>query len=47
MYGKAHGLDYLLDPRCVGQGMDTDNRKWTGEHSDFYAREWLESNLFL
>jgi hypothetical protein len=23
MYGKAHGLVYLLDPRFIGEGMDS------------------------
>ena len=27
MYGKAYGLAYLLDPRFVGDGLDTGNRK--------------------
>ena len=27
MYGKAHGLAYLLDPRFIGQGLDPGNRE--------------------
>jgi hAT family C-terminal dimerisation region len=27
MYGKAHGLSYLLDPRFIGYGLPQENRK--------------------
>jgi hypothetical protein len=26
MYGVAHGLSYLLDPRYIGDGLPTDSR---------------------